>query len=587
MKADPNERIFTAMAWRAQCFRALLPLAVVLLPNMVWTAVAQSPVDALTLGLAPSLMLVFGLIAWSGRRLGLVIAVLLPFSAFVPLETYYIWNFQSPSNVHILGIFAETTPREALEYVGERGLVLLLATTVVSVVVLLLAVRSLGFAVSLPGHRIWRWLGLAATLPLIGLLASEVMLEPPADFPEAKTTSDEQRLIADLQLNVNDLLSPGFPLGIPIRLRSYLLERQRLADAKLAIDKVQVKAANAVNAPAQSVLVLVIGESATSTHWGANGYPRDTTPRVSALADAVSMRRAVTPWAGTRMSVPVILTGQQNPKSGLSPLTAPSVVTVLRAAGWKTFWLSNQSPMGMHDSVIALHASQADVARYFNGADYSRTSSTDDILLEPFRRTVLADPAPKKLFVMHLLGSHVRYKFRYPLEFDRFQPSSSTGGEDSNEALWNAYDNSILFTDYILGKMIETLRLLPEGVSASLLYISDHGQALPTVQCKQWGHSQVAESSFRVPAMVWLSPESRRRQPDAMSRLKALQDAPLHTSEVFDTVIDLAQVEFTGARQSKSWLSQAWTPQKRVINGRSDFDTTPLEGACQLLNNAG
>ena len=31
----------------------------------------------------------------------------------------------------------------------------------------------------------------------------------------------------------------------------------------------------------------------------------------------------------------------------------------------------------------------------------------------------MADPAPKKFIVVHLLGPHINYKFRYPEGFDK------------------------------------------------------------------------------------------------------------------------------------------------------------------------
>lgn len=37
----------------------------------------------------------------------------------------------------------------------------------------------------------------------------------------------------------------------------------------------------------------------------------------------------------------------------------------------------------------------------------------DSNVLAPFKE-VLADPAPKKFIIVHLLGTHIKYKFRYP-----------------------------------------------------------------------------------------------------------------------------------------------------------------------------
>lgn len=571
---------------------ALSALVIVLIPNVIWMIVAPSPLEAFRIGLAPNLALTVGLVAWSGRRPGIAVAAMLPFVLMVPAESYYIWNFQTPSTVHILGILGETNLREAREYVGDSRLILLALLTILVFVFVVFVLRTVGLATVFPKHRSWRWIALGATIPLIGLAIIEVAIvvktQPFNDAFAAlsKAESEEVQLVRNLDLGVNNVLSPGFPLGVPVRFRSYWVERQRLANARVTLEKVKVTATTRVGAPEQSVVVLVIGESASGAHWGANGYYRDTTPRVSALTDAVSLKNVVTPWPSTRASVPVILTGQQDPNTGFSPLTVPSAPAVFRAAGWKTFWLSNQSPLGRHDSAIALYAGQADLTRYFNAVDFSSAADTDDILLEPVLRVLKFDPAPRKLVVIHLLGSHASYHLRYPDDFNRFQPSGNDGGGD-DEALLNSYDNSILFTDHILGEVVGFLRKLPSTVDASLVYVSDHGQALPTTQCRQWGHSQLAESTYRVPGMVWLSPETKRRHPESLARLKALQNAPLHTREVFDTLLDLAQIDFAGAKLTHSWINPVWKAEKRNFNGMSDYDAIPVEGPCHLLTSAG
>jgi lipid A ethanolaminephosphotransferase len=80
---------------------------------------------------------------------------------------------------------------------------------------------------------------------------------------------------------------------------------------------------------------------------------------------------------------------------------------------------------------------------------------------------------------LHLNGSHgpLYYK-RYPKEFAKFQPECKTASvnECSVESLINAYDNSILYTDYLLANAIEKLE--KSGVPSVLIYISDHGESL-------------------------------------------------------------------------------------------------------------
>jgi glucan phosphoethanolaminetransferase (alkaline phosphatase superfamily) len=198
-------------------------------------------------------------------------------------------------------------------------------------------------------------------------------------------------------------------------------------------------------------------------------------------------------------------------------------------------------------------------------------------------RSLKFDPAPRKLIVVHLLGSHAEYHFRYPSQFNRFQPSgtdSSSPGE--LKTLMNSYDNSILFTDHILAEITNFLQKSPDTTNTSLVYVSDHGQALPTYDCPQWGHSHIAETTYRVPGFVWMSSESQRRHAGALERLKASLDKPLHTNQIFDTIIDLAQIETSGMNPQKSWINAAWQPSKRMVRTGVDFDSIVFSGACRV-----
>jgi glucan phosphoethanolaminetransferase (alkaline phosphatase superfamily) len=567
---------------------SLLTLSLALLPNLLWM-LSSSPMNAFKLGLAPSLALVIGLVAWSGRRPGVAIALVLPFSVLLPAECYYIWNFQSPSSVHILGIVGETNLREAREYLGDRTLVLVIGASIASLLLFSYSLWTVGLRYAFPAGRAWRWVGLAATLPVLSLIAFESAFalkgggsEQPATWGAAQS-QQFSIMLKDVNLKVSDVLSPGFPFGVPLRFWSYQQERQRLAVAKATLDAIPVNAVNRPGAADEAVVVLVIGESANSLNWGVNGYPKDTTPRISAMSDAVSLSNVVTPWTATRLSVPIFLTGQQDNVSGLSPLTAPSLLATFKAAGWKTYWLSNQSPLGQHDSVIGLYAAQADVVKYLSGADFMSSASTDDVLLEPVMKALKFDPAPRKLIVVHLLGSHAEYQLRYPREFNKFRPSGTDAAEPGElKTLMNSYDNSIFFTDHILAELIGFLRKAPEKSNVSLVYASDHGQAIPTYECPQWGHSPISEYSYRVPALIWMSPESQRRNQGAIERLKVARDRPLHTNQIFDTVLDLAQIDSPSASSSKSWVNADWQPTKRMVRTGVDFDSIEFGGSCRV-----
>jgi len=85
------------------------------------------------------------------------------------------------------------------------------------------------------------------------------------------------------------------------------------------------------------------------------------------------------------------------------------------------------------------------------------------------------------LVVLHLKGSHgPAYYRRYPPAFERFTPvcrSADLAGCET-DTIVNAYDNSILYTDHIVGEVIEILRRQADRYATALLYVSDHGESL-------------------------------------------------------------------------------------------------------------
>lgn len=557
------------------------------LPNLLWVFQAADPMDAMIRGLAPNMALVFGLIAWTGCRLGLVLLILLPFLLLVPFESFYIWRYGSPSNAHVLGVIAETNVREAGEYLGGTVIAGLVFVTLLLAAYTLAVIVGLGLRQRLFPHRGWRWVGVAALTPFIGYAYSEwefrSTVAAPRPMVQNTAASAFDNLNEDMSIWSGGMLAEGYPVGLPFRVRDYLVERERMSRALAYLDVGTIQARTRAGAPDKAVMVLVIGESARSDHWGVNGYGRETTPEVAARPDAISLSNVVSPWSGTRLAVPVILAGRQE-QSGEAPVAAPSLVAIFRAAGWKTYWLSNQSPFGLHDSVIAVHAKQADVPRFFNGADYSNAAETDQILIDPFQHALKDDSASRKLIVIHLLGSHRAYHHRYPEEFDVFKPSmKQPGSTESPETLTNGYDNSIRFTDHVLGKLIAALDGMPADTVSSLVYLSDHGQNLPSAECDKSGHGYATEYDFRVASLFWASRPMQSLRPGLMQQIRSRTGAPLYSPEAFHTLLDLASIDYAGGDLTRSWVNERWSKSKRWTAAVADFDKAKAEGACHRL----
>lgn len=286
------------------------------------------------------------------------------------------------------------------------------------------------------------------------------------------------------------------------------------------------------------------------------------------------------------MSVPVIISR----KSGQDQQyfsSEKSLVAAFAEAGFATAWLSTQSPLGVHDSSVALHAAEADQVQYLNPVGYKKAGFYDEILVKALQK-ILAQQAQKQLIVLHTLGSHFSYADRYPDHFDLFQPSGkhqAIGMHDraNKEMLNNAYDNTVAYTDQLLFNLIRTLQQ-QEAIS-SLLYVSDHGENLFDGQCGKSGHGHHTEYDYRVAALWWGSAQFHHQYPTMAGHLRTNRHRPLSTTQIFHTMVDLAQISYPQAQSQMSFANSSATlsQRPRLLASGQDFDQTPKDAVCRAF----
>ena len=135
-------------------------------------------------------------------------------------------------------------------------------------------------------------------------------------------------------------------------------------------------------------------------------------------------------------------------------------------------------------------------------------SRYDGILLEDLRAEIEASTMDKLLIVLHTSTSHgPTYNKKYPAEFEQFIPVCNTVemAKAERAELVNAYDNTILYTDYLLHSVINILRDVKDR-TCTMLYISDHGESLG--EGGVYMHGMVAASmapkeQIDIPFIVW------------------------------------------------------------------------------------
>ncbi|MGY0035805.1 sulfatase-like hydrolase/transferase [Pedobacter sp. NJ-S-72] len=133
---------------------------------------------------------------------------------------------------------------------------------------------------------------------------------------------------------------------------------------------------------------------------------------------------------------------------------------------------------------------------------------------------MLASKKNKILIVLHTSTSHgPTYSKKYPPRFETFKPvcNSVELGNCSQKELINAYDNTIIYTDYILHNVIEDLKQLKEYKSA-MLFVSDHGESLGEKNLYMHGLplSMAPKEQYEIPFIVWVSDSSKQLKPNKM-----------------------------------------------------------------------
>jgi glucan phosphoethanolaminetransferase (alkaline phosphatase superfamily) len=527
--------------------------------------------------------------------------LLIPAFLALPAEVYLFTYYGQGISTHHLGIIAETSPKEAMEFLGQK--VWLMVAVMVGVVVWWVASWVAARKTrDLDWNDESRWVTLAALAicaavwaygyefglapaPRAGTSTSAGAAE--ADPPAAHRTGWKLRPLARwARLPFEfEAFAQSWPFGLVARGVDFYKERKYLSELGRRSASFHFGAHQQAPDGEPETVVLVIGESARADRWSLNGYGRDTNPRLSQEANVVNLPDVITSVSATRLSVPVIIsrkTAMQSLKDGFAE---KSFITAYKEAGFKTFWLSNQISFGKFDTPVSVFAKEADVIEFLNLGGFTNSSNYDEVLFRPFGNA-LADRAQKKLIVIHSMGSHWNYSHRYPKRFDQWQPSlfgvdKPVYTETSiKPQLNNSYDSSILYTDWFLVQLID--RLKQSQQRTSMLYVADHGQTLYDKSCKLAFHGHNTQYEFHVPAFVWYSDVYQARYPGKIEQLGRNSHARLATENMFHTLLDLGDIRYRTETLAWSFLDPQFKEHKRYVDsyGWTDYDNATLKGDC-------
>ncbi|MEZ0183544.1 phosphoethanolamine--lipid A transferase EptA [Flavobacterium oncorhynchi] len=274
----------------------------------------------------------------------------------------------------------------------------------------------------------------------------------------------------------------------------------------------------------KAVVVLVIGESARSQNFSLYGYKKNTNPLLSKTQNAFHFN-AVSCATYTTAGVKCILehTNSDTLYEILPNYLYRNNVEVI----WRT---TNWGEPPVH---IEKYQNRDVLRKDCKGA----ACNYDEVLLNGLKEQIMASKKNKILIILHTSTSHgPAYSKKYPSQFETFRPvcNSVELGKCSQEELINAYDNTIVYTDYILHRVIEDLKQLKEYKS-TMIFISDHGESLGEKNLYMHGVpiSFAPKEQYEIPFIVWVSDHSRE--------LKT--NKTLTQNHVFHSVLNFLSIE--------------------------------------------
>lgn len=329
------------------------------------------------------------------------------------------------------------------------------------------------------------------------------------------------------------------------------------------------------SAAKREIYVYVIGEASRAANWELYGYDRPTNPRLSAMSDRlVVFRNMLTQSNTTHKSVPMILSSVRTDEHD-ELFRRKGLPALFNEAGFRTWFLSNQSPQG---AMIDNLARDADSVVYMDAPRY------DMQLLDTMKRVVAADRTNDLLFILHCYGSHFSYHQRYPREAAYFLPDDEAAIERQHkQKIWNAYDNSIRYTDDFLASLVDYLSSL--DACSAMLYCADHGEDMLDDERGRFLHASPTTTCWQlhVASLAWFSEDYRNEFPERVAAAFANGDAPATTHALFQTIADMACIEGDYVSPQASLVSPAYdtTAPRRYLNDHNravPFQETGLDG---------
>ena len=358
------------------------------------------------------------------------------------------------------------------------------------------------------------------------------------------------------------------------RLASHQIIQLEAASTKIQVDSCSFHVPD---------IVLVIGESYNKHHSQLYGYNKPTTPRQQAMAEEGSLvpfSDIVSSWNLTSFVFKHMLSLYAVGDSG-EWCDQPLFPEVFRKAGYHVTFITNQflpqAKEAVYDFSGGFFLNHPEVSsRLFDKRNIKLYRYDDGVLKE-----LMANSQKPKanLTILHLMGSHVDYRARYPQKsFRRFTPQMYNRPDltDKQKQTLADYDNSLLYNDSIV-KAITNCFVDKEAL---VIYMPDHGEEIfddkPYVSGRRHNADidyRLARNEMEIPFWIWGSPKYIENHPYGWLAIQGAKDRPMMTDALPHLLLYLGGISTPLYRSELNIISPDYnTHRPRILKGTTDYN---------------
>ncbi len=363
-------------------------------------------------------------------------AILIVFFISGSLSNYFINNYGITIDTDMIANIIETDKNEALGLVNSNLLIQLLAFGILPSLLICLAQIN---------HNGWLS-GALQKLKTVGICFGLIFLLIWADTKTYTSFFREYRYIRHYVL-------PLYPIYSLLLYTKNTLSSNKSQEIK-TIDNNASIIEEKYDENERELIIMVVGETARADHFGINGYPKNTTPYLSQIDNITSYTQVTSCGTSTSISVPCMFSHKKRDEFSKDDIYSyENALDILSRTGVNILWRdNNSSSKGV--------AERIDYENFKNPENNALCDDEcrDEGMLIGLDDYISQHPNGDILIILHQMGSHgPEYYKRYPASFEHFTPVCKSNQLNlcSSEEIINAYDNSILYTDYFLNKTID------------------------------------------------------------------------------------------------------------------------------------